>query len=52
MNKLTRIAGGSTLVFLILAVMMAVLPGIELSNTPPGHGVAPLSALQAEGRDV
>jgi cytochrome c oxidase cbb3-type subunit II len=52
MNKLILIAGGSTLVYLVLAVLMGVLPGIELSNTPPGPGVSPLTALQAEGRAV
>jgi cytochrome c oxidase cbb3-type subunit 2 len=51
-NKLVLVAGGSTLVYACLAVLMGVLPGIELSNTPPGPGVLPLSALQAEGRDV
>lgn len=52
MNKLVLIAGGSTLVYAALAVIMGVLPGIDLSNTPPGPGVEPLSSLQAEGRDV
>jgi len=52
MNKLALIAGGSTLIYAILAVMMGVLPGMELSTTPPGPGVEPLTALQAEGRDV
>lgn len=52
MNKLVLIAGGSTLIYAILAVMMGVLPGIELSRTPPGPGVEPLTALQAEGREV
>ncbi len=52
MNKLVLIAGGSTLVYACLAVLMGVLPGIELSKTPPGPGVLPLTALQAEGRDV
>jgi len=52
MNKLVLIAGGSTLVFACLALLMGVLPGIELSKTPPGPGVVPLTALQAEGRDV
>jgi cytochrome c oxidase cbb3-type subunit 2 len=51
-NKLLPIAGGSTLVYACLAVMMGVLPGIELSQTPPGPGVEPLTALQARGRDV
>lgn len=52
MNKLILIAGGSTLVYLVLAVVMGVLPGIKLSNTPPGPGVNPLTALEAEGRAV
>jgi cytochrome c oxidase cbb3-type subunit 2 len=51
-NKLVLIAGGSTLVYAVLALLMGVLPGIELSKTPPGAGVEPLTALQAEGRDV
>jgi cytochrome c oxidase cbb3-type subunit 2 len=52
MNKLVLIAGGSTLVYACLALLMGVWPGIELSQTPAGPGVAPLTALQAEGRDV
>jgi cytochrome c oxidase cbb3-type subunit 2 len=52
MNKLLLIAGGSTLVYAGLALMMGVLPGIMLSQTPPGPGVAPLTPLQAEGREV
>ena len=47
MNKLILIAGGSTLVYAVLAMLMGVLPGIELSKTPPGPGVEPLTALQA-----
>lgn len=52
MKALILIAGGSTLVYAILAVLMGVLPGIELSKTPPGPGVKPLTPLEAEGRDV
>ena len=52
MNKLLLIAGGSTLVYGVLAMLMGVLPGIELSKTPPGPGVEPLTSLQAQGRDV
>src|SRR5258708_40045724 len=52
MNKLVLIAGGWALVFACLALLMGVLPGIELSRTPPGPGVVPLTALQAEGREV
>ena len=52
MNKLVLIVGGSTLVYACLAVMMAILPGMELSNVPAGPNVAPLTPLQAEGRDI
>jgi cytochrome c oxidase cbb3-type subunit 2 len=52
MNKLVAISGGSALVYAALALLMGVLPGIELSRTPPGPGVEPLTPLQAEGRDV
>ncbi len=52
MNKLTLIAGGSTLVYACLAILMGVLPGFELSKIPPGPGVVPLTALQAAGRAV
>lgn len=52
MNKLVLIAGGSTLVYAVLAMLMGVLPGIKLSNTPPGPGVNPLTALEKEGRAV
>ena len=52
MNKLLLIAGGSTLVYGVLAMLMGVLPGIELSKTPPGPGVQPLTTLQAQGRHV
>jgi cytochrome c oxidase cbb3-type subunit 2 len=52
MNKLVLIVGGSTLVYACLAMMMAVLPGIELSKVPAGPNVVPLTPLQAEGRGV
>jgi cytochrome c oxidase cbb3-type subunit II len=52
MNKLALIVGGSTLVYAGLAFIMGVLPGIELSRIPAGAGVKPLTALEAQGRDV
>ena len=52
MNKLVLIAGGSTLVYAVLALIMGVLAGIQLSNTSPGPGVSPLTSLQAEGRAI
>lgn len=52
MRKLLLVAGGPTVVYAALALLMGVLPGFMLSGTPPGPGVEPLSALQAEGRAV
>lgn len=52
MRKLLLIAGGAELIYLALALLMGVIPGYLLSQIPPGHGVRPLTALQAEGRQV
>lgn len=52
MKKLLLIAGGSTLVYFTLALLMGVLPGLTLSRILPGPNVQPLTAIEAEGRDV
>jgi cytochrome c oxidase cbb3-type subunit II len=52
MKKLLAIAGGSTLVFVVLALVMGVIPGYELSQTPAGPNVRPLTPIEAEGREV
>jgi len=52
MKRLLRIAGGALLVYLVIVMAIAVLPAIDLSKTPPGPGVKPLTALQAEGSAV
>lgn len=52
MNKLALVVGGSTVLYAGLALLMGVLPGIELSRIPAGPGVKPLTALEAEGRRV
>ena len=52
MNKLVAIAGGSTLVYGLLAGLMGVLPGIELSGVVPGPGVQPLTPIEAHGREI
>ena len=52
MRGLWAIAGGAALVYLVLALMMAVIPGYQLSRTPPGPHVVPLTPLEAEGREV
>ena len=44
MNKLALIAGGSTLAYACLALMMGVLPGIELripNAAPAGRRLRP-----------
>ena len=51
-RNLVAILGGSTAIYLALAIMMGVLPGLWLSDTPPGPGVAPLTAEQESGRAV
>lgn len=52
MSKLLAIAGGSTLIYAALAILMGVLPGIWLARVPPGPGVNPLTAIEARGRAV
>lgn len=52
MNKLIAIAGGSTLVYIALSIMMAILPGIELSQVPAGPGVRQLTLMQQRGREI
>jgi cytochrome c oxidase cbb3-type subunit 2 len=52
MKKLILIAGGSTAVYFVLAMLMAVVPGYALSMVPPGPNVKPLTPTEAAGRDV
>ncbi len=51
-RTLVAILGGSTAVYVGLAMMMGVLPGLWLSDIPPGPGVSPLTAEQEAGRQV
>jgi cytochrome c oxidase cbb3-type subunit 2 len=52
MNRSLAIFGGSTLLYVGLATLMGVLPGIWLSKVPPTPGLKPLSPLEVRGRDV
>jgi len=52
MKKLLMIAGGALGIYIVIVMLIAVLPAIDLSMTPAGPDVKPLTALQAEGRDV
>ncbi len=52
MDNVGILAWSAGLTYLVLAILMAVIPGITMSNTPPLPGVQPLSATEARGRDV
>ncbi len=52
MNRSLAISGGSTLIYVGLAILMGVLPGIWLSKVPPTPGLKPLTPLEARGRDI
>ncbi|HEU0195858.1 MAG TPA: c-type cytochrome [Nevskiaceae bacterium] len=52
MKALIKIAGGAVALYIVIVMWVAVLPAIDLSKTPPGPDVKPLTPLQAEGRDI
>ncbi|MEO8779799.1 MAG: cbb3-type cytochrome c oxidase subunit II [Rhodanobacter sp.] len=52
MKRMIQIFGGALLIYICIVMAIAVIPAIDLSRTPPGPGVVPLTPLQAEGRDV
>lgn len=52
MNNVWVIVIASALVYGTLAVLMGVLPGAVLSQSPPEPGVVPLTAAQDRGRAV
>lgn len=52
MKKLFMIAGGALGIYIVIVLLIAVIPAIYLSRTPPGPDVKPLTKLEAEGRDV
>jgi cytochrome c oxidase cbb3-type subunit 2 len=52
MKKLMLIAGGALGIYLVIVLLIAVMPAIDLAQTPAGPGVQPLTPLEAEGRAV
>ncbi len=52
MKKMFAIFGGALGIYIVIVMLIAVGPAIDLSQTPPGPGVQPLTPLQAEGRQV
>lgn len=51
-RKMFVIFGGALALYVLIVMLIAVIPAIELSRTSPGPGVQPLTPLQAEGRAV
>ena len=51
-RKMFVIFGGALALYVLIVMLIAVIPAIELSRTAPGPGVQPLTPLQAEGRAV
>lgn len=52
MKKLVAIAGGALLLYVVIVLLIAVIPAIQLSQVPAGPGVVPLTPLQVQGRAV
>ncbi|HEX5961132.1 MAG TPA: cbb3-type cytochrome c oxidase subunit II [Rhodanobacteraceae bacterium] len=52
MKKMFAIFGGALGIYIVIVMLIAVGPAIDLSQTPPGPGVQPLTPLEAEGRQV
>ncbi len=52
MKKMIAIFGGALGIYIVIVLLIAVGPAIDLSQTPPGPGVKPLTPLEAEGRRV
>jgi cytochrome c oxidase cbb3-type subunit 2 len=52
MSSLAVLIGSAAAIYGALSIAMGIVPGVALSQTKPGPGVQPLSALAAEGRAV
>ncbi len=52
MNNVWSLVLASAVVYAVLAVLMGVVPGIVLSNTPPTAGLHPPDARERHGRDI
>jgi cytochrome c oxidase cbb3-type subunit II len=52
MNNVWALIAASALVYAFLAVVMGVIPGIVLSNTPPTAGLKPFTTQEQRGREI
>jgi cytochrome c oxidase cbb3-type subunit II len=52
MNDVWSIVAASALVYGALALIMGVIPGIVMSQTPPTPGLRPLTVAEQRGREI
>lgn len=52
MNNVWSLIAASAIVYGLLAIVMGVIPGMVMSNTPPTEGLSPFTAAQARGREI
>ena len=52
MNNVWSLIAASAIVYGFLAIVMGVIPGVVMSNTPPTEGLKPFTASQARGREI
>lgn len=52
MNNVWSLVAASAIVYGLLAIVMGVIPGVVMSNTPPTEGLKPFTAAQARGREI
>jgi cytochrome c oxidase cbb3-type subunit 2 len=52
MDRLWVLMTASFVIYAVLAVIMGVVPGVALSATKPTPGLAPLTEVEARGREV
>lgn len=51
-RRMWVVFGGALALYVLIVMLIAVIPAIDLSRTVPGPGVQPLTPLQAQGRAV
>lgn len=52
MKQMIALFGGSLIIYIVIVMLIAVGPAIDLAQTPAGPNVKPLTPLQEQGRDV
>lgn len=52
MNNVWVLAGSSAIIYAVYCILMGVIPGVVLSQTPPLPGAHPLTAAEQHGREI